>query len=81
MGEFELAEPMRRQAMGSPDLLDGAESKTHRLGHRPGRPVGRFRRRLMEGFLDNLGDDRRPVQAAYPAAWFCRAANHRHHRS
>jgi len=58
VGELELSYAMRRQAMSTPDLLNGADRNTHDLGHVPNRPMGRFWRCFMECFLDQLGDNR-----------------------
>ena len=50
---------MRFQPMRLPDLLHGTDGDAYRLGHRPGRPVGRCRRFLCRRFGHHLPNDRR----------------------
>jgi len=58
VGKLELAKPMRRQTMGSPDLLNGAGRNAHDLGHRLAGPMRRFRWCLMQRFVNDLRDHR-----------------------
>ena len=54
--ELEGLAPVRLQAEGAPDAVDGGGRVADRLGHRAQRPVGRARRRRLQGQADRLGD-------------------------
>ena len=57
IGQLELPDAMRLEAVSPPDALHGTEAHADRLGHRPAGPMGRFVRRFLHGQShDPLGD-------------------------
>ena len=63
--ELEGSQPVRRQAVGAPDLLHRADCQAGDLGHGPAGPVRRLARRLAKRPFDqprrNRARDRRPA--------------------
>src|SRR5271168_4021076 len=53
VGEFELAHPVRLEAMLAPDALNRADAEARRLRHQDACPVGRLARRFAKRQRDN----------------------------